>query len=315
MRAFKFDCSADIFIQAIAITSLALDATTERYEEIESLNTAYYSVVLVSLNSFPSATLEIVTALLDKKGKSPAVDLRNLTTLKFSTTQIITSSLFMNPQSTSNVKELIGSQSKQSSDDSDATAAAITQRDRIYPTSIKKILLTRKYHDTNVYNDIGIRVIGGKKLPSGELAAFVSMVNRGKARETLGEIREGDRVLEWNGVLLTGKTFEEVEQVIAASRGEIEVVVASNSISSVQVTSGNFEKSKGVENQKRREQKHDEIRDHSQKSEAPPIPAHRCADGQTSLPSDSYAALKPSLNNKTIPLQSRNHITYMQQVA
>ncbi|EJW71183.1 hypothetical protein WUBG_17913 [Wuchereria bancrofti] len=103
MRAFKFDCSADIFIQAIAITSLALDATTERYEEIESLNTAYYSVVLVSLNSFPSATLEIVTALLDKKGKSPAVDLRNLTTLKFSTTQIITSSLFMNPQSTSNV--------------------------------------------------------------------------------------------------------------------------------------------------------------------------------------------------------------------
>ncbi|EJW69770.1 hypothetical protein WUBG_19325 [Wuchereria bancrofti] len=62
----------------------------------------------------------------------------------------------------------------------------------------------------------------------------------------------------------------------------------SNSISSVQVTSGNFEKSKGVENQKRREQKHDEIRDHSQKSEAPPIPAHRCADGQTSLPSDSY---------------------------
>lgn len=36
----------------------------------------------------------------------------------------------------------------------------------------------------------------------------------------------GDRVLEWNGVLLTGKTFEEVEQVIAASRGEIEVVVA-----------------------------------------------------------------------------------------
>ncbi|EFO23446.2 hypothetical protein LOAG_05037 [Loa loa] len=130
----------------------------------------------------------------------------------------------------------------------------------------------------------------------------------------LGEIKEGDRVLEWNGVLLTGKTFEEVEQVITASRGEIEVVVASTPISSVQVTSSNLGRSKGAEKQKsRRERKHDETRDRSQKSEAPPVPAHRCADGQTSVSSDSYAALKPSLNNKAIPLQSHNRVACMQE--
>ncbi|KAL3981807.1 C2 domain family protein [Acanthocheilonema viteae] len=202
------------------------------------------------------------------------------------------------------VKELTGNQSRHSSDDSDGTAAAIAQHDQIYRANIKKILLARKYHDTNVYNDIGVRIVGGKKLPNGELAAFVSSVNRGKAREILGEIKEGDRVLEWNGVLLTGKTFEEVEQVIAASRGEIEVVVASNPISSMHVTSNDLGRSKGTEKQKnRRERKHDETRDHSQKSEAPPVPAHRYTDGQTSLSSDSYAALKPSLNSKAISLQ------------
>ena len=35
----------------------------------------------------------------------------------------------------------------------------------------------------------------------------------------------GDQVLEWNGVTLTGKTYEEVQQVISAPNGEIELVV------------------------------------------------------------------------------------------
>uniref|UniRef100_A0A915PES4 C2 domain-containing protein n=1 Tax=Setaria digitata TaxID=48799 RepID=A0A915PES4_9BILA len=224
------------------------------------------------------------------------------------------------------VKEVTGSQLRQSSDDSDAAAAAIAQRNRHYPANIKKILLTRKYHDTNVYNgflfgllkkqqNIGIRVTGGKKLPSGELAAFVSTINRGKARETLGEIKEGDRVLEWNGVLLTGKTFEEVERVIAASRGEIEVVIASNPSSGTQVTLKDVERTKSAEKQKsKRERRHDGTHSHSQKSEAPPVPAHRCANGQTSLSSDSYLVLKPpKLSSKTVSLQPRNHVTGMQQ--
>ena len=35
----------------------------------------------------------------------------------------------------------------------------------------------------------------------------------------------GDQVLEWNGVSLTGRTYEEVQQIISAPNGEIELVV------------------------------------------------------------------------------------------
>uniref|UniRef100_A0A183BSX9 PDZ domain-containing protein n=1 Tax=Globodera pallida TaxID=36090 RepID=A0A183BSX9_GLOPA len=64
---------------------------------------------------------------------------------------------------------------------------------------------------------------------TGETAcAFITMLDTSKAHETLGELREGDQILEWNGVLLGGKTFEEVERVIQASNlGEIELIVRS----------------------------------------------------------------------------------------
>ncbi|VDK48384.1 unnamed protein product, partial [Anisakis simplex] len=119
-----------------------------------------------------------------------------------------------------------GTQSARCSDDSDGSGALRRSLSRPRASNIKRILLTRKYHDSNVYNDVGIRVTGGKRLPNGELGAFISTVNRAKARETLGEVKEGDQVLEWNGVLLTGKTFEEVERVIAASKGEIEIIIS-----------------------------------------------------------------------------------------
>ena len=35
----------------------------------------------------------------------------------------------------------------------------------------------------------------------------------------------GDQVLEWNGVCLTGKTFEEVQRIISQQNGEIELVI------------------------------------------------------------------------------------------
>uniref|UniRef100_A0A183C4D0 C2 domain-containing protein n=1 Tax=Globodera pallida TaxID=36090 RepID=A0A183C4D0_GLOPA len=79
-----------------------------------------------------------------------------------------------------------------------------------------------------VKRDLGIRVVGGKKLSNGDLGAFITMLDTSKAHETLGELREGDQILEWNGVLLGGKTFEEVERVIQASNlGEIELIVRS----------------------------------------------------------------------------------------
>ena len=35
----------------------------------------------------------------------------------------------------------------------------------------------------------------------------------------------GDQILEWNGIELTGKTYEEVQRIISNPNGEIELVV------------------------------------------------------------------------------------------
>ncbi|KAJ1362969.1 hypothetical protein KIN20_022710 [Parelaphostrongylus tenuis] len=94
-------------------------------------------------------------------------------------------------------------------------------------STIKRILLTRRYKDHNIYNDLGIRVIGGKRMPNGDLGAFVSAVNQAKYNQILGEVKEGDQVLEWNGVLLNGKTFEEVERIVNSSSGEVEIILKS----------------------------------------------------------------------------------------
>jgi hypothetical protein len=38
-------------------------------------------------------------------------------------------------------------------------------------------------------------------------------------------IHAGDQVLEWNGIVLTGKTFEEVQRISSQPNGEIELVI------------------------------------------------------------------------------------------
>lgn len=40
-------------------------------------------------------------------------------------------------------------------------------------------------------------------------------------------MRPGDQVLEWNGIQLTGKTFEEVQSILAQTQAveEVEVVI------------------------------------------------------------------------------------------
>jgi hypothetical protein len=47
----------------------------------------------------------------------------------------------------------------------------------------------------------------------------------------------GDQVLEWNGVKLTGKTYEDVQQIINQTNGEIELVVRAYVFLSVQFSS------------------------------------------------------------------------------
>jgi hypothetical protein len=56
---------------------------------------------------------------------------------------------------------------------------------------------------------LGFRVVGGKKLPNGDLGAFIVSVDKSRAKETLGELKEGDQVLkqerrEWLTVCFSG---------------------------------------------------------------------------------------------------------------
>ncbi|KAG7155659.1 Regulating synaptic membrane exocytosis protein 2-like 2 [Homarus americanus] len=56
---------------------------------------------------------------------------------------------------------------------------------------------------------LGMRVVGGKVGTDGHLFAYVVWTVRGGPAEVAG-VSQGDKVLEWNGVGLTDRTFEEV---------------------------------------------------------------------------------------------------------
>ncbi|KAK2184890.1 hypothetical protein NP493_249g05001 [Ridgeia piscesae] len=112
----------------------------------------------------------------------------------------------------------------------DQRPPAPTNRNRSkYDFPTKRILLTHDPKDRVVKgNTMGMRIVGGKLIPGGggEVGAYVAAIYPGGVAEQLhGELREGDQVLEWNGITLTGKTFEEVQRTIAQPNGELELVV------------------------------------------------------------------------------------------
>ncbi|XP_051890236.1 protein piccolo isoform X3 [Pristis pectinata] len=76
-------------------------------------------------------------------------------------------------------------------------------------------------------NGLGIRIIGGKEIPgrNGEIGAYVAKVVPGGSAEQTGKLTEGMQVLEWNGIPLTGKTYEEVQCVIGVPVREAEICV------------------------------------------------------------------------------------------
>lgn len=63
---------------------------------------------------------------------------------------------------------------------------------------------------------------------SGRLCAFITKVKRGSLADTVGHLRPGDQVLEWNGRVLQGATFNEVYNIILESKPEpqVELVVS-----------------------------------------------------------------------------------------
>ncbi|RVE56733.1 hypothetical protein OJAV_G00223850 [Oryzias javanicus] len=97
-----------------------------------------------------------------------------------------------------------------------------------YPFPHLRVKLQRDPKDRTVSgNGLGIRVVGGKEVPgsSGEIGAYVAKVLPGGAAEQTGKILEGMQVLEWNGVFLTGKTYEEVQGLVGQLCNEAEVCV------------------------------------------------------------------------------------------
>src|SRR5882762_8776845 len=46
---------------------------------------------------------------------------------------------------------------------------------------------------------LGLKVVGGKILDSGRLGAVIEKVKKGSIADTIGRLRPGDEVVEWNG--------------------------------------------------------------------------------------------------------------------
>ena len=57
---------------------------------------------------------------------------------------------------------------------------------------------------------LGIKVVGGRILPNNRRGAVIEKVKTGSIADTVGKLRPGDEVLEWNGRSLQGKSYEEV---------------------------------------------------------------------------------------------------------
>ncbi|XP_075405505.1 regulating synaptic membrane exocytosis protein 2 isoform X13 [Tenrec ecaudatus] len=97
---------------------------------------------------------------------------------------------------------------------------------------IGRILLSKRLKDGSVPRDsgamLGLKVVGGKMTESGRLCAFITKVKKGSLADTVGHLRPGDEVSEWNGRLLQGATFEEVYSIILESKPEpqVELVVS-----------------------------------------------------------------------------------------
>uniref|UniRef100_A0A3Q0T6R8 Protein piccolo n=1 Tax=Amphilophus citrinellus TaxID=61819 RepID=A0A3Q0T6R8_AMPCI len=91
-----------------------------------------------------------------------------------------------------------------------------------------RVKLKRDMKDPSVSgNGLGIRVVGGKDIPGsrGEIGAYIAKVIPGSVAEQTGKVVEGMQVLEWNGVPLTGKTYEEVQSIMGQPCAEAELCV------------------------------------------------------------------------------------------
>ncbi|XP_048518490.1 regulating synaptic membrane exocytosis protein 2 isoform X1 [Dendroctonus ponderosae] len=70
---------------------------------------------------------------------------------------------------------------------------------------------------------LGLKVVGGKLLENGAKGAIIEKVKKGSIADVDGQLRPGDEVIEWNGRLLQSKSYQEVADIIAESKQEVNV--------------------------------------------------------------------------------------------
>lgn len=93
---------------------------------------------------------------------------------------------------------------------------------------------------------LGLKVVGGRILENGLRGALIEKVKKGSIADIEGQLRPGrssslithcqdlscfragDEVIEWNGRVLQGKTYQEVADIIAESKQEanVELIVS-----------------------------------------------------------------------------------------
>ncbi|VDM42487.1 unnamed protein product [Toxocara canis] len=81
--------------------------------------------------------------------------------------------------------------------------------------------------------DLGLKskyfeVVGGRRSDTGRLGAFITRVKSGSVADTVGRLRAGDEVLEWNGHQLQNATFDQVYEIISSSKNDnqVELIVS-----------------------------------------------------------------------------------------
>uniref|UniRef100_K1QCT9 Regulating synaptic membrane exocytosis protein 2 n=1 Tax=Magallana gigas TaxID=29159 RepID=K1QCT9_MAGGI len=85
----------------------------------------------------------------------------------------------------------------------------------------------------SIVSEKGLSIVGGRETPLGQHGAYITKVKKGSIADTVGHLRPGDEVLEFNGRCLQRATFEEVRDIIMESKQEpqVELIVNRNASS------------------------------------------------------------------------------------
>ncbi|NP_001362128.1 Rab-3-interacting molecule unc-10 [Caenorhabditis elegans] len=93
-------------------------------------------------------------------------------------------------------------------------------------------MILHRTENSAANGDLGLKIVGGRRTDTGKLGAFITQVKPGSVADTIGRLRPGDEVVEWNGQSLQNATYEQVYDSIAASRYDtsVELIVSRSAI-------------------------------------------------------------------------------------